>query len=166
MEHGAAVEGIAAIAAQLEHSALGAAMRESLFLYPLMNLLHIFGLILLVGAIGLLDLRVLGWARDLPLKLCSYYLTPIALIGLGMMLGSGFLIFSADAGPLSASTIFRVKLLVIVAALVNAGLFRLAWSRRLGHWNDNAPPVARAQAGLSLLLWFSAATAGRLIGYG
>lgn len=166
MEHGAALEGIAAIAAQLEHSALGAAMRESLFLYPLMNLFHIFGLILLVGAIGLLDLRILGLARGLPLKLCSYYLTPIALVGLAMMLGSGFLMFSADAGPLSASTIFRVKLLIIAAALVNAALFRLAWSRRLGQWDSSSPPVGRAQAGLSLLLWFSAATAGRLIGYG
>lgn len=166
MEHGAAPEGIAAIAAQLEHSALGAAMRESLFLYPLMNLLHIFGLILLVGAIGLLDLRILGWARGLPLKLCSHYLTPIALIGLATMLGSGFLIFSADAGPLSASTIFRVKIVVIAAALTNAVLFRLAWSRRLADWDSAAPLIGRAQAALSLLLWFSAATAGRLIGYG
>jgi hypothetical protein len=166
MEHDAAPEGFAAVAAVLEHSALGAAMRESLFLYPLMNLLHIFGLILLVGAIGLLDLRILGLARELPLELCSRYLTPIALAGLAIMLASGFLIFSADAGPLSGSTIFRAKLLIIVAALTNAALFRLAWSRHLAHWDNAAPAIGRAQATLSLLLWFSAASAGRLIGYG
>ncbi len=48
-------------------------MRESLFLYPAMNLFHIFGLILLVGAIGLLDLRILGMGRRLPINLCSRY---------------------------------------------------------------------------------------------
>nr|WP_298685063.1 hypothetical protein [uncultured Dongia sp.] len=166
MEHGAAPEGLLAIIAALEHSALGALMRESMFLYPLMNLLHIFGLILLVGSIGLLDLRILGLGRGLPVTLCARYLTPIALAGLATTLCSGFLLFSADAVPLSNSAIFRTKLLIISAALANAALFRLAWGWRLAGWDDGAPRFSRAQAGLSLLLWFGAATAGRLIGYG
>lgn len=166
MEHDTAPEGFAAIAAMLEHSAVGAAMRESLFLYPAMNLLHIFGLILLVGAIGLLDLRILGLGRRLPINLCSRYLTPIALLGLVTMLCSGFLIFTADAGPLSNSVIFRVKLLIVTTALVNAILFRLAWSRHLARPDGRVPLLGRTQAGASLLLWFTAATAGRLIGYG
>lgn len=166
MEHAAAPGWFGAIALALEHSALGAAMRESLFLYPLMNLLHIFGLILLVGAIGLLDLRILGFGRPLPLVLCSRYLTPIAVAGLCLMLGSGFLIFSADAGPLSGSKIFQVKLLIVAAALANAILFRIAWSRRLPDWDLGGPLIGRLQAAGSLLMWFAAATAGRLIGYG
>jgi len=166
MEHGATVGFWGDLAACLEHSAIGALMRESLYLYPLANLLHIFGLILLVGSIGLLDLRCLGFGRGLPLAQCSRYLTPLALAGLVTMLASGFLLFAADAGPLIGSDIFRLKLLLIAAALANALVFRLLWSRQLPDWQDRAPPVARLQAAASLLLWFSVATAGRLIGYG
>lgn len=154
------------IALALEQSAFGATMRESLFLYPLANVLHIFGLILLVGGIGLLDLRILGFGRALPLAACSRYLTPVALVGLGVMVVSGFSLFSADAGPLSGSGIFRVKLLIVAAALANAVLFRILWQRRLVDWDANAPLFGRLQSAGSLVLWFSAATAGRLIGYG
>ena len=140
-------------------------MRESPFLYPLMNLLHIFGLILLVGAIGLLDLRILGFGRQLPVHLCSRYLTPVAIVGLCLMLGSGFLIFSADAGPLSGSAIFQIKLLIVAAAIANAILFRAVWGKRIADW-DNAPPVGgRSMAGASLLLWLAVAAHGRMIAY-
>lgn len=148
----------------LEQSGLGMVMRESLFLYPLMNVLHIFGLILLVGGIGLLDLRLLGWGRALPVTLCARYLTPVALLGLGIMVVSGFSLFSADAGPLSGSDVFQVKLVILALALGNAVMFRLAWQRRLADWDG--PVIGRLQAAGSLILWFSAATAGRLIGYG
>ena len=148
----------------LEQSGLGALMRDSLFLYPLMNVLHIFGLILLVGGIGLLDLRILGVGRQLPIHHCARYLTPVALAGLGLMVVSGFSLFTAVAGPLSGSGIFQTKLVIIAVALANAALFRLFWQRRLIDWDG--PALGRLQAAGSLLLWFSAATAGRLIGYG
>lgn len=157
-------QAVAGWALALEQSGLGALMRDSLFLYPLMNVLHIFGLILLVGGIGLLDLRILGVGRALPVHLCARYLTPVALAGLGLMVVSGFTLFAADAGPLSGSTVFRVKLVIVAVALANALLFRLFWQRRLVDWNG--PALGRLQAAGSLLLWFSAATAGRLIGYG
>lgn len=166
MEHDAAVGFWGDLAAGLEHSAIGALMRESLYLYPLANLLHIFGLILLVGAIGLLDLRCLGFGRALPLAQCSRYLTPLARAGFATMLASGFLLFAADAGPLVGSDVFRLKLLLIATALANALAFRLLWSRQLPDWQDRAPLVARLQAAVSLLLWCAAATTGRLIGYG
>lgn len=154
------------LALALEHSGLGAIMRESLYLYPLMNVLHIFGLILLVGAIGLLDLRILGFGRALPFETCARYLTPLALLGLAVMAVSGFSLFSADAGPLSGSGIFRIKLVIVAAALANAILFRVLWQRRLADWDRSGPAIGKIQAAGSLALWFSAATAGRLIGYG
>jgi hypothetical protein len=66
---------------------------------------------------------------------------------------------------LSSNAAFRLKLLLITAALANAVLFRQLWSRSLAVW-DSAPPLAgRLQATASLLLWLGVAAAGRLIAY-
>ena len=50
----------------IEASALGQAMRQSLYLYPAVETVHIVGLALLFGSIAVLDLRQLGLARDVP----------------------------------------------------------------------------------------------------
>ena len=63
MEHGG--EGPALLVA-LEQSVLGATMRQSIFLYPAVEIVHIFGFILLVGSIVAFDLRLLGLIRELP----------------------------------------------------------------------------------------------------
>ena len=57
MEHQPA----ASIFLALQESALGHAMRSSPALYPAVEILHIFGFVVLVGSILALDLRLLGW---------------------------------------------------------------------------------------------------------
>jgi hypothetical protein len=69
------------VAAALEASSLGVAMRESPFLYPLVNVIHLIGLVLIVGAIGMLDLRLLGVARQVPLIGIYSLLTRAAAFG-------------------------------------------------------------------------------------
>lgn len=116
---------------------------------------------MVVGAIGVVDLRVLGYGRALPMQRLSSALTPIALAGFAVMAASGVLLFVADARALAGSTIFLTKLGLIVLAGLNALAFRIGW-RRL----DDHPPVsARILAGLSLALWVTVVTLGRLIAY-
>jgi hypothetical protein len=140
-------------------------MRESYWLYPLMNLTHLLGLVMLVGGIGLLDLRLLGAARSVPAAALSRYVTPVAIVGLLLLLGSGALQFAADAGALIGTDVFRLKMIVVAVAVANAVLFRLLWQRRLRGWDEAPPLVGRLQAAASVTMWIFAGTLGRLIAY-
>lgn len=153
-------------AGALEASPLGVLMRSSFLLYPLANIGHIFGLVLFVGAVVVLDLRLLlrRWPA-LPADALSRALTPVMLVGLGVMLVSGTLLFSADARPLTVNPAIRVKAVLIVLGLANALAFRLLWRAHLADWDRSAPPFARAQVVVSLLGWLATAASGRMIGY-
>lgn len=152
-------------ATALEASALGEWMRSSSWAYPTINLVHLLGLVLLIGPMLLLDLRLLGVGRLFPLAEVSAALTPWAVAGLLLLLPSGALLFSADAGPLLENRLLQVKLLLIAAGIANALLFRQLWSRRLHDWDWRPPISGRLQAALSALCWLATGTLGRLIAY-
>jgi len=153
-----------ALTAQLEASPLGSWARGSAFGYPLANLAHLLGLVMLVGAIGVLDLRLLGLFRRLPAAALAQSLIPVAAAGLALMILSGAVMFSADAGALVRSALFRWKLVLIAAALANVAVFHRLW-RRGERWSAGVPAAARLTAAASLGLWLAAATLGRLIAY-
>jgi len=157
---------VASLAAALEGSALGEWMRGSDRGYPVANLVHLLGLVLLVGPMLLLDLRLLGAGQQFALPAVSATLTPWAVAGLLLLLPSGALMFSADAGPLVDNPLLQVKLLLVALGIANALLFRLFWSDRLDEWDLVRPRLGRLQALLSALCWLAAGTLGRLIAYG
>ena len=136
-------------------------MRESANAYPTANLVHLLGLVMLLGAIGIADLRVAGALRALPLRPTVKALTPIGLAGLMLLALSGPLLFAADAKALVGSDIFARKLVLIGFALFNAMLFRWQWRRG----GDEPTGWMRAGAVVSLLLWITVAALGRLIAY-
>lgn len=133
--------------------------------YPFANVAHLFGLVMLVGAIGVVDLRLAGAFRAIPAAPLSRALTPIAIVGLLVMVPSGATLFAADATALAGSAVFRWKLVLILLALANAVTFRALWRRRIDDWDGGAPPVARAMAAASVLLWLGVAASGRMIAY-
>lgn len=149
----------------IEASPLGVWARASPLAYPLANLVHLLGLVLLVGGIGFLDLRLAGLFSALPLPALSRVLTPLALAGLLLLAISGPVMFAADAGALARSSIFRWKLSLIALALANAAAFRWLWRTRLERWGDAAPLPGRLMAVGSVLLWLGIAALGRLIAY-
>lgn len=119
--------------------------------YPVANVVHLFGLVLLVGCIGIVDLRLLGAWPALPVEASQRALTPLGVGGLMLLVASGSLLFAADAESLVGSMVFRWKLLVIALALANALLFR-----RFG---------GKPLAALSLAAWLLVAVLGRMIAY-
>jgi hypothetical protein len=156
---------IGSLAAALETSSMAAWLRSSAWAYPAVNLVHLLGLTLLAGPIALLDLRLLGVGRRFALVDVSATLTPWAVTGLLMLIGSGCLLFSTDAIPLHKNPLLQFKLGCIVLALANALAFRRLWTRRLPDW-DLCPPLSgRIQAALSLALWPAVGTLGRLLAY-
>lgn len=141
-------------------------MRGSTWLYPGINLLHLIGLVLLLGAMALLDLRLLGMARRLPLPLVSRYLTGFAIAGLLLQVFSGFCLLAADATALLGNRLMRVKLLLILLGLGNALLFRWRYAGdTLASWDNQAPAFGRLQAAASLSIWLAVMAAGRLLAY-
>jgi hypothetical protein len=152
-------------ASALEASGLGEWMRSSALAYPVVNVIHLLGLTLLVGPIVLLDLRLLGAGRQLALPPVSAVLTRFAIAGLLIQLFSGFLLFSADAGPLIGNPILLSKLACITLGIGNALLFRALWNRQLSDWDTRPPLLGRAQALLSIAIWLTVGTLGRWIAY-
>ena len=159
------MDSLIAWAAWLEATALCEQMRSSALLYPALNLLHLLGLVLLLGPMLLLDARLLGAGRAFPLPAVSQVLTPLAVVGLVLLLGSGFCLFAADAGPLAVDRLLQLKLLLIALGIGNALLFRRLWNARLGDWDTYAPLFGRMQAALSLLIWLLVMSLGRLLAY-
>ena len=128
--------------------------------YPWINTAHLLGLVMLVGAIGVVDLRIAGLWRSLPAADLSRALTPVAIAGLAVMAATGVLLFAADGAALARSTVFGAKLVLIGLALANAVAFR-----RIGADIDRPTLLARAMVVASLALWLAAGACGRMIAY-
>lgn len=145
--------------AVLEAGPIGTMARETAWLYPTANLVHLLGLVLLIGSIGVVDLRLIGLFRSLPLPALSRALTPFAICGLLFLAASGTLLFAADATALAKSSRFQLKLVLIAIALCNALLFRFAWQ------GEEPRLLLRLLAAASITLWLLIAALGRLIAY-
>ncbi len=163
MEHGSPLA--PAWAAALEASAWALGVRDSTWIYPLANLLHLLGLTLLVGPIAVLDLRLLGIARSIEVPALSQLLTPVAITGLLLSMSSGSVLFIADATALVSNPVFLIKMSLLAAGLANAIGFRLLWRHRLKSWDTHPPAAGRLQAAASIAVWLGTATSGRLIAY-
>src|SRR5688500_1257773 len=92
--------------------------------YPVANTVHVLALVLLLGGIGLVDLRILGLFRRLPIEPLASALVPIAATGVLILAASGSVMFAADAKALAESGTFRLKLALIALALANVAIFR------------------------------------------
>jgi hypothetical protein len=118
--------------------------------------------VLLLGGIGLVDLRVLGAFRTLPLQALSKALVPIAATGVLILAASGSILFAADAESVARKGVFQLKLVLIALALANVAAFRWFYGAVV---SDPPPSGARALAFVSLFLWTSVAICGRMIAY-
>jgi hypothetical protein len=133
--------------------------------YVYANLVHLLGMVMLVGGIGLLDLRIAGFFPSLPAQAMSRILTRFAIVGLILLVPAGFTMFAADAVPLWKSETYRWKMSLIVLALANAIAFRVLWQKHVDRIDPEIPLIARFMAAMSVALWLWIAALGRLIAY-
>jgi hypothetical protein len=151
----------------LETSALAVAMRQWQWLYPIVEILHILGFVLVVGGAVFFDLRLLGWGRSLAVTGLAAHLLAWARTGFALVVPTGLLMFSAHATEFAVSSVFRLKLILIAAAVLNAAAFHRWPLRSVTRWDVAAgtPAWARMAAVLSLACWTGAICCGRLIAY-
>jgi hypothetical protein len=141
------------------------AMRAEAWLYPIVEILHIAGFSVLVGAVAMFDLRVLGLGRDLPVRALARHLLPWSAGSMLLVLPTGLLLFAAEAPDLAGNRVFLLKLGLIGVAGLNALAFHAGPYRAAAGWQGRGPPRACVQAALSLLLWLAVIACGRLLAY-
>lgn len=139
-------------------------MRDDAWLYPLVEIVHIVGFTLLVGAAAMFDLRLLGCSRSLPVRALARHLLPWSWVGLLLIVPSGLLMFTTQPELLD-NDVFLLKLGLIVAAGLNALVFHVGPWRRAGDCTQTTPVWPRLHALFSLLLWIAVIACGRLLAY-
>jgi hypothetical protein len=152
----------------LDHTSVGTAIRQSLWLFPAIETVHLLGMAMLVGTVSVLDMRLLGWAaRQRRVSQLAARLIPWAWVGFSVQVVTGVLLFSSEAVKIYANPAFRLKMLLLVVAGVQALIFQTIVSQKLPTWDERPSlPIAAKVIGLSsILLWVGIVTAGRFIGF-
>jgi len=150
----------------LESTWIANEIRTVPWLYPTFETGHYIGLSLLVGGIMLIDLRVLGFARALPLK-SMIGLLPFVWVGFLINVFTGSMLFIYGATNFGPNRAFQLKMAFLVVAGLNALAFDIAVRRSGGGWvvADRPPSLVKGFATLSLLFWVCVVTTGRWMAY-
>ena len=152
----------------LNESDLSTRLRESNWIFSLIETLHVLSIAVMAGTIAIVDLRLLGVSfRQQPVTRLTQQVTPITWIGFSLMAASGTLLFIAQPEKNAANPAFQIKLVLLVLAGLNLVVFHRLVFRDVARWDSQpTPPVAaRLSGGASLALWATIIVLGRLIAY-
>lgn len=160
---------ILSICQWLEKTPFAAAMRNSSWLFDITETTHTLGIILVAGTIMLVDLRLLGLGlKEERVSEVVERIVPWTLAGFAFMVVTGGWLFASEARKLYHSPAFRIKLVLLGLAGLNALIFHLTVYRAAEEWDDRKvlPARARLAGAISLILWAGIIAAGRSIAYG
>jgi hypothetical protein len=153
----------------MEASALGHLMRDSgVWMYGIVNLVHILGVASLFGSILVLDLRLLGLWRRLPLADLSAAIVPIATIAFLVAATTGVGLLATRATEYVGNPFLLIKLPAILLGVVNVAVLTrsAAWrARGVRELSSAENRQLAVMGGISLFCWTTAITAGRMIAY-
>jgi hypothetical protein len=152
----------------LEQTSVGGSIRQSLWLFPAIETLHLLGMAALVGTITAYDLRLFGWMmRQERVSDLTRRLLPWAWAGLAVQVVTGALLFTSEAVKVYGNPAFRVKMLLLFLAGVHALIFHGTVYRDVATWDESGvlPAGAKVAGAISILLWVGIVAAGRFIGF-
>jgi hypothetical protein len=152
----------------LEASGLATKIRDSVFLFPMIESTHVIGLALVFGTIAIIDLRLLGIAstqrsfQRMASDILKWTWAAFALTAL-----TGSLMFITNASVYYHNFYFRTKMLLLALTGINMLFFELTAGRTIHKWDQapSAPRAGKAVAALSLAMWIGIICVGRLIGF-
>ena len=136
--------------------------------FPLIESLHVVSITLMLGAILMVDLRVLGLAATrYSVSTLSRELVPWSAVALGVASVTGIAMFITRASAHAVNPAFQIKMLLIILAGINVAVFHLIIFRRNEDWDAliNTPVAARLVAASSIALWIGVMLAGRWVGH-
>lgn len=159
---------IAAFCDWLYETQISIGIRESIWLFPIVEGIHLLGIAVSVGALCWFDLRLLGLTlRDEPVSGVWKHVMPVAFVGFALVFATGVLLFWAESKTAYHSVHFWIKLALILTAGLNAWLFESKLHKHMHEWDmDAVPPRAAQIAGaVSLVLWAAIIITGRTMAY-
>jgi hypothetical protein len=121
-----------------------------------------------IGIVIFLDLRLLRLTfRETPISRIMHSIGPWMIGGMFIMVFTGILLFCAQATSAYTNTFFRIKMLLLVAGAVNAGVYQWKYYPRMADWDlsDKVPTGVRVIAVLSIIFWFAVIVCGRTMAY-
>ena len=152
----------------IENTPSSTALRESIWMFPIIESSHVLGLAFSVGTIVWFDLRLMGASmRRYSVSETFEYVKPWMFGGFLVMMISGAFLFWSHALKCYGSGYFRIKLVLLLLAGINVAFFHWTIDRRRTEW-DKAPipPLQARLAGVtSLVLWLAIVAVGRLMAY-
>jgi len=143
-------------------------LHESYYMYNWVEGTHVLTIMLFLGMLCVIDLRMLGWAfPSVPASKLSARLDLPMMLGFIVMVITGLLLYFAIPVRTTQSLWFRIKVVLLVAAGINALLFRRLVKSGKNSWDEDPVPPRRIRigAGLSLALWLGVISTGRMIAY-
>jgi hypothetical protein len=152
----------------LQQTPISVSIRESIWVFPILDAVHCVGIVLIAGTIVIVDLRLLGFGmRRESVSSVIAQVLPWTLFGFAFMFVTGSLLAWAEPVKLYHSVFFRWKLLFLALAGLNALLFHYGIYRGAVRWDDATftPARARLAGAVSIACWISVIAAGRAIGY-
>ncbi len=152
----------------LQETGLATGIRDSLLLFPLLEAVHVIGLALVFGTIAIIDLRLLGVASSgRSFNRMASDIMPWTWAAFAVTALTGALMFITNATVYFQNAYFRAKMLLLLGAAVNVLVFELTARRTIRQWDraPSAPPVGKAVATASLVIWVAVIVAGRMIGF-
>ena len=152
----------------LEGLAWTTAIRESTWGYPIIETAHVASIVAFAGLVMVMDLRLVGLAfTQTPLRRIQRPLFPWQMAGFALSGATGLLLFVVDPLRYYGNVFFRVKLVLLALAGLNALAFHLTTYRMARRWDEDpqVAATARLTGAVSLLLWSAVIVSGRLIAY-
>jgi hypothetical protein len=146
-----------------ENARLIVAMRSSLWIFPVIESIHLMGLALIGGAVLMVDLRLLGFGfQRQSVAVVARDAERWLLVSLAVMLPTGFLLFMSSAVKCYYLPAFWVKMTALLLALI----FTFGVRRRVAMAAETLSPVTtKIVAVASMSLWCTVAVAGRFVGF-
>jgi hypothetical protein len=148
----------------LESTVLSEFVRQSTWMWPVCESIHFMGMSLLIGTVGMFDLRLLGFARSIPIP-ALHRLIPLGVAGFVLNAATGLCFLTATPDQYLFNRAFHVKAVCILLAGFNVLFFYGRVFQRLQHLGPGArtPLPARIVGGVSLCAWIGVMSAGRLL---
>ena len=143
-------------------------IHESFYLYNWIETTHVLTLAVFLGMLFFIDMRMLGYAMtNVPASRIADRLNIPMLIGFAVMIITGLLLYYAVPDRTTQSIWFRIKMVLLIGAGINAWLFHKRMKESVSTWDTDRKPPSRIRRGaaISLVLWAGVVITGRLIAY-
>ena len=160
--------GVEEFLASLQASGIAGRIRDSLYLFPLIESSHVIGLTMVFGTIAIIDLRLLGIASaHRPFTRIANDVLKWTWAAFALTVTTGLLMFITNAGIYYQNFYFRTKMALLLLAGINVLMFEVTAGRSVHRWDkDEAAPLAgKTVAAVSLVLWITIIFMGRWIGF-